>query len=291
VTEAIATRADEEALVVPDHLLPRSRLGALGVGLVKVTGIVIVGWALAIAMHPWLFLAVWTATLLAWVFARRRKLVAYMRRLDDASHLLLAGDVERAATVLDALCREAKWSPTYHALFVFFRGLAELDAGRDRVALALLEAVRDSGRFGRSGFLASYRAALFANIAVAHAMLGADAQAKPALAQAHTELAAARRGTLILADAIVNARAGRHREALACVEADLEHAERLLPIRRIQIARVLQAFSVAASGGEYRSAALPSAVAEAVRDPKLRAAIDRHAARWPELAAWLATIA
>jgi hypothetical protein len=288
VTEAIAARPERAQLALAGHLRPRSRAAAVAVALLKGTTAGVAGFALAIWLNPWLFLAVWMSALFGWVLWRRRRLVGLMRRLEDDSHLLLAGEPEQAALDLDALCREARWAPTYHALFVFFRGFAELEAGREASALPMLEAVRDSGRFGRRGFLASYRALLYGNIAAAHALLGADDDATTSLALARAELAPARRGTLVGVEALVHARAGRHGEALSRIAADLEHAERILPVRRIRFVRVLQAFCERAAGGEYRTEASSAAVLEAIRDPVLRVSLDRYAAHWPELRAFLA---
>lgn len=291
MTEAIAERPEGAQVVLADHLRPRSRASAFGLALVKGTLVGAVGYALALAMNPWLFLAVWMSSLFGWVLVRRRRLVAMMRRLEDDSHHLLAGETERAAVDLEALCREARWAPTYHALFVFFRGVAELESGRHAGALAMFEAVRDSGRFERRGFLASYRALLFGNIAVAQALLGDDDAAATSLAIAVTELAPARRGTLVTVEALVHARAGRYAEALSRIAADLEHAERILPVRRIRLARVLQAFCERAAGGEYRTAGSSGAVSEALGDAVVRASLDRYGAHWPELRAFLAVAA
>jgi hypothetical protein len=289
MTEAlVAADSRRAAVAIPGYLRPVSRVGGTAIVVAKALGVV--GFALALAVQGPLFFAAWTVLLVGWVLVRRRRLVALLRRFEDDTHLLLAGELERATEDLDALCREARWVPTYHALFVFFRGAAELDAGDDRRALAMLESARDSGWFGRRGFLGGYRGALHGTIAVAHAMLDESDEASAALARAHDELPSARRGMLILVDVIVHARAGRHRDALSRIEADIEHAERLLPSRRIRLVRVLQAFCEAASGGgEYRTAASTAVSSEAVRDRLLRAALDRYAARWPELRAFLVT--
>lgn len=286
MTEAIAPRIEDSLAA---HLRPRSRAVAVAVGLSKGAAVAGVGFVLASVLDPWIFLVVWMSSLFGWVLWRRRRLAAMMRRLEDDSHLLLAGETEKAAVDLEALCREGRWAPTYHALFVFFRGFAELEAGREAAALAMFEAVRESGRFERRGFLASYRPLLFGNIAVAHAHARADDEAARWLAHAVGELAPARRGTLVTVEALVHARAGRYAEALSRIAADLEHAERILPVRRIRLARVLEAFCERAAGGEYRSAGSTGAVGEAVGDPVLRASLDRYAARWPELRAFLST--
>ena len=286
----VATEPEGAAVALPGHLRPLTRLGGTAMIIGKALALGVVGVALVLMVQGPLFFVAWTALLIGWVVMRRRKLVALLRRFEDDTHLLLAGELERATADLDALCREARWVPTYHALFVFFRGVAELDAGHDRRALAIFESVRDSGWFGRRGFLGGYRGVLHGNIAVAHAMLDAPDEASAALARAHEELPAARRGTLIVVDVIVHARAGRYGAALSRLEADFEHAERLLPARRIRLLRVLQAFCERASGGaEYRTAATPTIASEAVRDKLLRAALDRYAARWPELRAFLVT--
>jgi len=291
MTDALALADPEGAAVaIPGYLRPLTRLGGTAMTVAKAFALGAAGFGLALAVQGPLFFAAWTVLLVGWVLFRRRKLVALLRRFEDDTHLLLAGELERATADLDALCREARWVPTYHALFVFFRGVAELDAGNDRRALAILEAVRDSGWFGRRGFLGGYRGSLHGSIAVAHAMLDAPDEAAAELAHAHADLPSARRGTLILADVIVHARAARYRDALDRIEADFEHAERLLPARRIRLVRVLQAFCEAASGGgDYRIAASTTVSSEAVRDRLLRAALDRYAARWPALHAFLVT--
>jgi hypothetical protein len=286
----VAANPDGAAVAVPGYLRPLTRLGGTAMIFAKALALGAVGFGLALVVQGPLFFAAWTVLLVGWVFTRRRRLVALLRRFEDDTHLLLAGELERATADLDALCRESRWVPTYHALFVFFRGVAELDAGHDRRALAILESVRDSGWFGRRGFLGGYRGALHGSIAVAHAMLDEHDEAAAALTRAHAELPSARRGTLILVDVIVHARAARYGDALSRIEADFEHAERLLPARRIRMVRVLQAFCETKSGGgEYRSPASTAISSEAVRDGLLRAALDRYAARWPELRAFLVT--
>jgi hypothetical protein len=178
-------------------------------------------------------------------------------------------------------------APSYHALFLFFRAVAEREAGRYRGALAMLESVRRSGWFSRGGYLGGYGDALHGQIAVAHAMLEQHDRAAESLAIAQREQTAAQRGTLLLLEVLVLARAGRYHDASTRITADLEHAEQLLPARRTRLVRVLQVFCECAAGGDYRRAGVSPSLAEAVADRTTRASLDRWAVHWPELRAFL----
>jgi hypothetical protein len=287
MTDALAPAADRLPSL-PAALRPSSPVAAALRTAALLVGIAALAGALASLVEGVAFLVIWTAAVVASVVVRRRRVAALTRRLEDASHMLQAGDVVPAIREFDELCRHGRSVPTYHALFVFYRGAAALEVGDVDLALAMLTAARDTGLFGRQRALGGFVAALHAKLAVAHALRDEPAAAAAALALAQAAVTAARRGSLLRDEVVVLARTGDPEGALRRIDADLEHGERHLPVARVRTIRALQAMCERRlRGPEYRTPAAADP-REALADRVTREFLAAIAPRWPELREFLA---
>jgi hypothetical protein len=277
---------------LPAAQQPSSRTAAVVRVALLLAGLVVLAVSLLALLDGLAFLLAWTVGVVAAVVARRRRFAGLARRMEDASHMLVAGEVDAAIREFDALCAASRWVPTYHALCVFYRGAAALEAGEVDQALALLVAARDSGWFDWQRALGGYAGALHAKIAVAHALRDEAAQATEALALAQQHLTPARRGSLLRDEIVVLARNNDHTGALRRIDEDHEHAERHLPAARMRAIRVLQAFCEQTPwSANYRAPASSADPREALADRITRASLERLASRWPALHSFLQALA
>lgn len=180
--------------------------------------------------------------LIAWSVDRRRKMVDCVRENDDAVALLNAGDVAKAESTFEHLIRKSRANPGYNALFVYNRGVAFLRRGEFDRAISLFHAVLDSGWLNSSRM--PFRPLLFSGLATAHALRGDLHAAQHWLHQAHATVSHAKRGALLLADAIVAVRTGRPRDALAMMDAGWAQAEGVLSAIQVRTLRLLRAFAM-----------------------------------------------
>ncbi len=287
-----ATALELPVPALPPALRPSSRAA----GVARVALVMVGGAALAVALMSLLdglaFLVAWSVAMIAAIVMRRRRFAGLARRIEDASHMLVGGEVEPAIRELDALCASTRWVPTYHALCVFYRGAAALELGEVDEALAMLTAARDSGWFGRQRALGGFTGPLYAKIAVAHALRDEPEPASAALALARQHLTPARRGSLLREEVVVLARNGEHAAALRRISEEQEHAERHLPAARMRLIRALQAFcEQGPRGADYRAAASAADPREALADRLTRASLERLASRWPALHSFLQALA
>lgn len=287
-----ATALDRPLPSLPAALRPVSGLAVFARFVLVLVGVVTLAIALSAVLEGITFLAVWLLGVFAAVVTRRRRYAGLARRIEDASHMLAAGDVEPAIVELDALCAASRWVPTYHALCVFYRGSAALELGHADQALALLRAAHRSGWFDRQRALGGFTGPLHAKIAVAHALRDEPEQALAALELARRHLAPVRRGSLLRDEVVVLARTGDLAGALRRIEDDREHAERHLPAARMRFIRVLQAFcEQAPRGSDYRAPASAGDPREALADRSTRTSLEHLARSWPALHSFLQSLA
>lgn len=288
-----AATALEHALPrLPAAQRPSSGLAVFGRFVLVLTGVVALATALAFLVEGPVFLVVWTLGVVAAVVHRRRRFAALARRIEDASHMLVAGDLEAATREFDELCRTSRWVPAYHALCVFYRGVAALEAGEVDLALALLSAARDTGGFDRRRALGGFTGPLFAKIAVAHALRDEPEQAAAALARALHHLTPARRGSLLRDEIVVLARNGELASALRRIDEEQSHAEQHLPAARMRTIWALQAFcEQTLHGADYRVPARAIEPRQVLADRGTRASLERLAGRWPALHSFLQALA
>lgn len=275
------------AVARPESLLPAERtLGRAGWYARALPVAVVLGASAGIAAVHISPLIMWAvlAGVLAWTLARRRKMIAMLRDHDDAIHLVAAGDLEGARATFVGLVADARSMPALHALFSLGLAGIELDGGEPALALDRLQAVRASGWIGARGVLGGQRPVLHGRLALAHACLGDEAAALAELDRAHVLLPAARRGSLLLVDAVVLLRAGRLRDARARITEDLSRARQLLSAAKIGCVRVLEAWAEQLEERpDYRSPASAADLGGLLEDDATRSAVARLAQTWPEL--------
>ena len=125
-----------------------------------------------------------------------------------------------------------------------------------------------------------FRPLLFSGLATAHALRGDLHAAQHWLHQAHATVSHAKRGALLLADAIVAVRTGRPRDALAMMDAGWAQAEGVLSAIQVRTLRLLRAFAMEQARRRPGSTRRSSARLLAVR-PFPPGAYDYVGASWP----------
>lgn len=216
-----------------------------------------------------------------------RIVVSALMEYCDAVALLECGRIAEAESKLEALCRRVSRRSPYHALFVLYRGLAFLRAGKPDRALTLFAAVLDGGSFEkpRHSFHIYYPVLLTA-IALAHAVKGDTETAERWQGLAHDQVTPARAGLLLPLDLYLGIRAGRYEIVVKDAEAIWADAAGCLPGSQIQALRVLCAFglSCANRNGTYDDRI--RCFLDGAR-PCRPGQLDYLALKWPELRAFL----
>jgi tetratricopeptide (TPR) repeat protein len=242
----------------------------------------------AVHVSPLVMWAV-LAAVLSWTLVRRRRVIAMLRDHEDAVHLVTAGEIERARSIFADLVARARTMPALHALFSLGLAGTELDGGEPSMALERLESVRTSGWIGARGMLGGQRPVLHGRLALAHAQRGDHDAAMVELDRAHALLPAARRGSLLLADAVVLLRATQPRDARARIAEDLSRARQLLSASKVGCIRMLAIWAARLEERpDYRTAAVDADLGDLLADEPTRTALLRLARGWPELGEFLA---
>jgi hypothetical protein len=217
---------------------------------------------------------------MGWAVRRRQRMARLLRDNDDGVALLVAGDLDDAVGVFDRLCRHGRFMPGLHSLFVFNRAVAHLERGEHDRAAALLSAVLHAGWVAPNGTLSAYYPAVLGRLAMAEALRGRLEVAEAWRARAHATTSVAKRGTLLLADVIVEARHAAWDRVIELVDENWARAQNLLTARAQRAVRLLQAFALEqVQGAEDRMEA---------RDEERRRALDAVRDGRAEDIAWLA---
>lgn len=221
------------------------------------------------------------AGVLGWSIRRRQRMYRLLRDNDDGVALLIAGDLDEAVGVFERLCRRGRYMPGLHSLFVFNRALAHLERGEHDRAAALFSAVLHAGWVAPSGALSGYYPAVLGRLAVAEALRGRLDVAEAWRARAHASTSVAKRGSLLLVDAIVEARHGAWDRVVELVDDGWARAQNLLTARAQRAVRLLHALALEqVQGADYRMES---------RDHERRRALDAVREGRVEDIAWLAT--
>jgi hypothetical protein len=245
------------------------------------------------------------AGVFGWVMRRRQRMVRMLRDNDDGVALLVAGDLDDAIGVFDRLCRHSRFMPGLHSLFVFNRAVAHLERGEHDRAAALLSAVLHAGWVGPSGALAAYYPAVLGRLALVEALRGRLDVAEAWRARAHATTSAAKRGSLLLVDAVVEARHEAWDRVIDLIDEGWGRAQNLLTARAQRAVRLMHALALEqVQGSDYRMESRDQdrrRALDAVRDgrvedvawlvpgwPTLAQFLERHGLRVPEDLAHLA---
>ena len=210
---------------------------------------------------------------------RRQRMVSLLRENEDGVALLVAGDLDDAQLVFDRLCRRGRFMPGLHSLFVLNRAVAHLERGEHDRAAGLFTAVLHAGWVAPAGVLSAHYPALLGRLATAEALRGRLEVAQAWRARAHASTSFAKRGSLLLVDVIVEARAEAWDRVIALVEEGWARAQNLLAPRAQRAVRLLHALALEqAQGSEYRMES---------RDDERRRALDAVREGRREDIAWL----
>lgn len=208
-----------------------------GLGLGALAGIA------SVAVHP---LLMW-ATLIGvfgYSIARRRKITGLVRRNMDAVAVLMAGELEPAAEVLEGLCEESRVSPSLHSISVCNRATVYLEAGDPERAARLLSAALHAGWIAPNGALAASYPTVVGRLAMAEALCGRLDEAQSWRARAHAATSAAKHGMHLLTDVVVEARLGNDETVVSLISEGWERAENLHSARHLRQIRLLEAFAL-----------------------------------------------
>ena len=253
-----------------------------------------VGLGLGIGLlSTWLTPAiVWLSLigLFGWSITRRRRMYRFLRDNDDGVALLVAGELQGAGELFDRLCVRARRMPALHSLFVYNRGVTYLERGDPDRAVGLLSAVVHAGWIGPRGALSVYYPNLLGRLAMAEALRGRLEEASAWRARSHAATSSAKQGSLLLVDAVVEARHEAFSSLAELVEDGWSRAENLLTTRQLRAVRVLQAFALEHSAApEYRAHSREAdfrRALESARDAG-RGEFDFLAVKWPQLRQFL----
>ncbi len=245
-------------------------------------------WANAVEIGVFFALAAF----MGWLFVRRRALVRLLAVNEEGTALLAAGDHEQAAGLFDRLCRDTRSrSPLLHSLAVFNRATTYLERGDPDRAVSLLSAVLHAGWISRRGSLSAYYPYVLGRMALAEALRGRLEAAEAWRSRAHASATAARRGALLLVDAVVEARTGSFGRVAELIEDGWSRAENLLTARQLRAVRVIEAFALEQDkGAEYRAESRASELQRALAAARAahRGELDWLARNWTELREFLA---
>jgi hypothetical protein len=239
---------------------------------------------------PWIVVALLWAGLVGRSIGQRGRSQRMIRVNDEAQALLAAGEVARASAMFETLCRSSRGMPGLHSLFVYNRGVAYLRAGEPQRARALFLAVLRGGWFARGGVFSGYRPLLFAALASAAAIEGDVDDAIRWQRAAHDSVFEAKRGILLVVDAMIAARGERWAEVVRAVDEGWTRAENLLTASHLRILRLLRAFALerdprASYRGESPDAEIRAGLAAA--RPFQSGEFDHLVARWPDFRQFL----
>jgi len=234
-----------ELMPAEDHLRPRRHslweTVPLFVGTSLLT-VVILGWwapsiVLLMSMMFMIFMGLWTV--------RRRQ----VRAVDEnmrAIKLLNDGRVEEAGEVFETLARseQRSWG---HAVFVFNRGVAHMLEGRLRRAFSLFNAVYYSRAF-RWGAHRGYEPLLLIEMGTCASLLGWGREAEEYRDKARKLLPKEEFPRLLILEAMIEARRGRHAEVIRMIRDQWTLAEHVVRPPTLRSLRVIMAFAMERQG-------------------------------------------
>lgn len=211
------------------------------------------------------------------------RLPGILRRDRQAASLYGEERFAEAATLWEQVCREASPTPLTHALAVYNLGLCRLVLGDPEQALDLVDAALSSG-WHQTWALRRRQHLLLGGRAFTLAVLGRLDEAHSQQDVAHARCPDAQHGWLVATDALLAARSKNHGALLEAYPRWAELAAQAGGAPQQRTLAVLRAFALEATGENHDAVA--AALAKA---PDLhRGNVDYLAARWPELAAFLA---
>ena len=224
----------------------------------------------------------------ALIFALFYVRVLLLRRLVQSNVegilYISSGRATQAAALYDELSRRGRGRMPYHALFVGNRGVVATlqgELGRGRELLG--EALRSGWFTGESssaagGYFAAFLSRNFA--------LDGDMRAAAAWREIATVLIpSTRKGTLLLADAVILLRSGHPNRAAEAIAAQWMGAEGELGAHERRALRALQAFALSQVPG--RDVEVEEALAGLW--PAVEGQLDYLGVRWPELRSFVTT--
>lgn len=236
-------------------------------------------------------LVVFGGVLLAALTRRRRRwrrVVRALRENEEAHAFMARGDLDRARSIFETLCRRFRGTPTLHSLFVYGRAVTFLKAGQPTKARELLEAVL-AARWLETGGLTGQLPTVMATLASTLAILGDTAAAEGWQRAAHDRISAARRPTLLPMDLLIAARRDEHHVVLDTLRREGPDALDLLSASQRRVIRMLEAYALERESGAFRSEGHDDELREAlfaarpVRPDEYRELV----VAWPELEAFL----
>jgi len=219
--------------------------------------------------------------------SRRRRIVRLLCDHDEGLALLAAGDLERAGALFEDLCQRARSMPPLHSLFLHHRGLVELLSGRHDRAKGMFLAVLTAGWLSTwTSTLANHHVRTLAALAMCEVLRGDLEAAIEWREQASSRTTPARRGSLLLVDALIAARRDSLERLVAVIDAGWERAENLLTASQLRVLRLLKAFALERTNrGRYRGSSSDAEIREALNGtrPFRAGEFDYLTPRWPEL--------
>lgn len=247
-------------------------------------------WGSLLAMYAgiWLHQPLFSLAALPVIFGmlgynlvRRRKMVRLFRASDEGVAMLNSGDLVAAGNVFDALASQAANVPIAHALFVFNRGVTYMREGRTDRAIELISRAHDSKwlenkALGVAPLIAS-------GLGTCYAIKGELDAAERWQREAHAQVAPAKRGMLMVLDAVIECRRGRFADAAGRIANDWSLGEGSLNAAQLRSLRLLRAFAMEQTGGDDAEIAK---IIEGAR-PFRSGEQDYLAVSWPEYRAFL----
>lgn len=283
-------RVDLDLLPTEPRYRPMSRLALLGRRFPIGLGIGMLAGIASVAVHT----AVMWAALLAvfgYSIVRRRGVVQLARRNVDGRAMLMAGELHSAAATFESLCEASRGSPRLHSLVVCNRAAVFLEAGDPGRAVELLTAVLHAGWIDARGGLSSFYPSVLGTMAMAEALLDRPDRAQSWRARAHAATSSAQQGMHLLADVVVEARAGNDEEVVSMIGDRWKRAENLHSARQLRLIRLLEAFSLErlSSSSEYRGVSRETDAVRAVEAARASSPGDFRVLteNWPALAAFV----
>jgi hypothetical protein len=217
--------------------------------------------------------------------------VRLLRDHDEALALLAAGDLVRAGTLFEDLCHRARSMPPLHSLFLHHRGLVELHSGKHDRARAMFLAVLAAGWLSTwTSTLANHHVRTLAALAMCEVLRGELDAAAEWREQASSRTTPARRGSLLLIDALIVARRDPLERLVTVVDAGWERAENLLTASQLRVLRLLKAFALERTDrGRYRGSSSDAEIRQALEGtrPFRAGEFDYLTPHWPEFREFL----
>ncbi|MBS2027862.1 MAG: hypothetical protein JST54_08175 [Deltaproteobacteria bacterium] len=238
---------------------------------------------LGFLLQPGTLVAVF-ALIFALFYLRVVALRRLVQRNVEGILYISSGRAAQAAALYDDLALRGRGRMPYHALFVGNRGVvATLQGQLEQGRILLGEALRSGWFTGETstaagGYFAAFLARNFA--------LEGDMRSAAAWREVATVLIpSTRKGTLLLADAVILLRSGHPRRAAEAIAAQWMGAEGELGAHERRALRTLQAFALSQVAGR------DDEVEEALAGlwPPVEGQLDYLGVRWPELRTFVAS--